>query len=664
MNIFSKVKNINKKILLDNSFKYFSVLISFFVSLLLFIILGFILFKSILGFKIYGFKAILFSNKLNFDSQTDVSFWLPFAITLLTTFIALLIAVPIGIKTAIFIKFRVCRKYQKFLKILCEILSGIPSVVFGLFASKSLGLFLQSIGISAFSVLNGSIMLSFMLVPTIIAMTINSLDNVDKSLLINPIAMGLTKTTAIYKVYLKSARNGIIVAVILALGRGIGETTSLAMILQNQSSYNDVYNSGFFATLNSDLKTLSVIISTNMFGENSNENTRSLLFVFGFLLFIFIMIFNVIVMWISREKIGKKSKFNKFIDNFFSCLFFIPIKIFNGIEWIFFKERRLIKLTSLDSVIKYSRIRTEKYKLKNFYTYYKITLEILFFLIFISFLFWMLLMIFANGFIAISSGQSTIFSFSKNTTGQSFLNTVLIILIAILIGLPISVFSAIYLNEYAKNIHTKRSINFLLDSLGATPSILFGMFGVIFYLETLGLSNSGTKGYSLIAGALTVLLIIIPSFTRGIQQALKQVPNEIRFNALALAVPKFQIIRKIILPAALTSIVTTTVFAIGRILSETTPLFLTAGLTSSSTTALDRPGQTLTTRIYAQLFNPNIVEGENIMYEVAFITLILVLILVIVGNVLIPNNKIIFKWMQEKTLFVKMYFKKEMSILR
>lgn len=663
----NKEKNFLKnktKYIVNNFSQYFSMIVSTFVGLVLFAILGFILYKSIIGFEIYGIDKILFSNKFNISNgQVDgVSFWLPFVSTLLTTAIALLIAVPIGVKTSIFIKFRVNKKYKKTFRILSETLAGIPSVIFGLFASRSMGAILSQIGIHNYSIINASIMLSFMIIPTIIAMSLNALDAVNLNLITNPIAVGSTKTRAIYKVHKKAARNGIIVAIIIAMGRAIGETMALSMILQNESNYIENFNNGLWYSLNSDLKTVSVVIATNMFGENSNEITRSLLFVFGFILFIFIMIFNVLILYVTRQKGNKISKFDIFIDKLYSLIIFIPRQIAIAFEWVMFSERRKTKLLTQHEVIEYTRVRTTNYKLANLYTWYKIFWEIFSFIFCAIILFWILLEIFLRGFVALGQDSVTIFMYTKNTSGQAFLNTILIIFISILIGLPISLISAIYLNEYSKNKHFNKVINFFLDSLGSTPSILFGMFGLIFFIETLGWTSDGVKGYSLIAGALTISLVILPSFTRSIQQALIQVPDEIRVNALALGSSKWEVIYKIVLPSALTGIVTSTVLAIGRILSETAPLYLTAGLTSSTQTALDRPGQTLTTRIYAQLYNTNVTEGLNIMYEIAFITLLLVLGLILVGYVLIPNKKEINKWIVNKFLFIKYYFKKEMLI--
>lgn len=667
MRMFAKKEQLNndakkKRIVFDFITEKTTLVVSLLMGLVLFAIIGFILYKSIVGFQYYGIENILFSNNFNISDgkATGVSFWLPFSSTLLTTIISLLIAVPIGIKTSVFIKFRIKKKYRKIFRIISETLAGIPSVIFGLFASISLGEIMKFFGISSYSIINASIMLSFMVLPTIIAMTINSLESVDDNLLTNPITMGNTKTRAIYKVYKKAARNGIIVGVILAIGRAIGETMALSMILQNESRYSDVLSSGLIGVLTSDLKTISVVVSTNMFGENANETTRSLLFSFGFILFIFIMMFNLIVLFIIKNKKNRKHKF-KWIDNTINFLvdsfMLIPNSIANAFDYICFSYRRKTKLQTPEQIILYTRKRTESYKLANLYTWYKLMWEIVSVLICFAFLAWLILDIITNGLYAWGLPSSTVFQYTKNTTGQAFLNTLLIIIVSIFISLPIALLTAIYLTEYSKNKVFKASVNFFLDCLGSTPSILFGMFGLIFFIETLGMTSGGTRGYSLIAGALTIVLVIIPSFTRSIQQILVQIPTEIRTNALALGTSKLQLITKIILPSVVTGIVSTTILSIGRVLSETAPLYLTAGLTSSSTISLDRSGQTLTTRIYAQLFNIDLVNSTNIMYEVALVTLLLVLGLIFIGYYIVPNYKKIIKYADDKITFVYVWMK-------
>jgi phosphate transport system permease protein len=140
--------------------------------------------------------------------------------------------------------------------------------------------------------------------------------------------------------------------------------------------------------------------------------------------------------------------------------------------------------------------------------------------------------------VSYATPYSSTFNFANNNTGQALINTLLIIIIPIGIGLPLALMIAIYLNEYCKNKKVKNILIFFIDSLGATPSILFGMFGLIFFIQTLGMSSGGVAGKSLFAGALTILIVILPIFVRTIQQTLQAIPIEYRTNSLALGASK------------------------------------------------------------------------------------------------------------------------------
>ncbi|MEG1353920.1 MAG: phosphate ABC transporter permease PstA [Malacoplasma sp.] len=656
-NIFAK-KNLSEKTL-----KVISLMFTSLIIVLLLSMLGFIIWKSTLAFSHYGIENILFTDKFDFNGEQN-SFWLPFSITLLTTFIATLIAAPIGIKTAIFIKFRVKHKYKKMFRLIFETLAGIPSVIFGLFASKALGEFTKLVFNvdSSYSIINASIMLAFMIIPTIIAMSLNSLEAVDKNLLTNPIAIGSSKTRAIYKVYKKAASNGIIVGVILAIGRAIGEAMALSMILQNQN-YSEL-NNGLGSVLFSDLKTLSTIISYNMFADSTSEAQKSLLFAFGLFLFIFVGIINVLIIQVTKKKTAssKTNKFSIYINRFFNNFKYLFGKIFFFWEYITFTKWSKLKVNDIPSAINYSKVRLEKHRFQNLYSWNKIFWEYLSILICFSFLSWLLMDIFINGGISLTSQFQSVFSYTRDTTGQSFFNTILIIFVAIGISLPLSLIISIYLNEFLKSPRFKRVINFFLDALGSTPSILFGLFGLTLFIQVLGWTANGVKGNSLIAGALTISIVILPSFIRAINHALSNVPLDIKKGAYALGSNKFEVISKIVLPCALIGIITSVVLSIGRIFSESAPLYLTAGLSSSSFSVLDRPGQTLTTRIFNQLTNTNGDEAHSIMYECAFVLIFLILFLVIIAYFVIPNSKKIKKYIKNEFIFLKFKMKNKMKL--
>jgi phosphate transport system permease protein len=144
------------------------------------------------------------------------------------------IASPVGVKTAVFIKYRLPKKYQKLVRVSVELLANIPSVIFGLFAREMLAGVLNTIihTKDQYNIVCAGVMLTFMILPTIVSLSLNSLDGVDDTLISSSMSLGNTKTRSIYKVCRKEARNGITVAVIIALARAIGETMAVSMILQ------------------------------------------------------------------------------------------------------------------------------------------------------------------------------------------------------------------------------------------------------------------------------------------------------------------------------------------------------------------------------------------------------------------------------------------------
>lgn len=640
-------KLIYKKQKRDKAVSVTTLCLSWFFSLLFLCLIGFIIFASIPGFEEFGIKNILFTGDFNLAAG-EASIWLPLCVTIITAGFAVIVAAPLGVKTAIFIKFRMPKKTQKSVRIAIELLADIPSVIFGLFACQALGTIVQHVfGLSsAYNLLTASLMLTFMILPTIVSLSLNSLDSVDSSLISAAMVLGNTKTRAIYKVYKREAKAGMTVAIIIAMARAIGETMAVSMILQSQG-YNSTFDNGFFSIIDSGLRSLGALISANMFAESGGPALQGLLFAFGIFLFLFVMILNGIAMKMTKKKQRSKYEWwNKMEIKVHNFIAFIPTQITLLFNKIFSNSNNQLTVNNLETCSAFykQRVQNDKF-LSTGYSYYKQFWEWVSIITTITFLVWILMNIFINGIAAIGTGSSTIFSLQKGSTGQAIINTILIIIVCVGIGLPFALAIAIYLSEFAKESKGKSVLLFFIDSLGATPSILFGMFGMIFFIQTLGLSAGGTAGKSLIAGAFTLIIVILPTFIRTIQQALQGIPQEIRTNSYALGAGKWETINKIVLPAAFQSITTAVVLVIGRILAETAPLYLTAGLDSSSHISLDSPGQTLTTRIYAQIYNQNYTEATKIMYECALVTMVLVLAIIIIVHIAIPKY---FDWKKKR----------------
>lgn len=206
----------------------------------------------------------------------------------------------------------------------------------------------------------------------------------------------------------------------------------------------------------------------------------------------------------------------------------------------------------------------------------------------------------------------------------NIVNTLYIIVITLLIATPVGIGSAIYLNEYAKPGRLVRAIEFTTETLSGIPSIIFGMFGMMFFGTGLGL------GYSILTGSLTLTLMVLPLITRNTQEALKTVPDSYRSGALGMGATKWYMIRTVLLPSAMPGIITGVILAIGRIVGESAALLFTAGsgylLPKSGIGFLKKileSGGTLTIQLYLSM-----AKAE---YSTAFgiATVLLVIVLVI-----------------------------------
>lgn len=218
---------------------------------------------------------------------------------------------------------------------------------------------------------------------------------------------------------------------------------------------------------------------------------------------------------------------------------------------------------------------------------------------------------------------TTVTSARKGTVGiaGNIVNTLYIIVITLVIATPIGVGSAIYLNEYAKPGKIVRIIEFTTETLSGIPSIIFGLFGSVFFGTTLKL------GYSLLTGALTLSLMILPLITRNTQEALRTVPDSYRSGALGMGATKWHMIRTILLPSAMPGIITGVILAIGRIVGESAALLFTAGSgyllpkVGGWLSKILQPGGTLTIQLYLSSSKAE----YNVAFGIAFVLLVIVL---------------------------------------
>lgn len=216
-------------------------------------------------------------------------------------------------------------------------------------------------------------------------------------------------------------------------------------------------------------------------------------------------------------------------------------------------------------------------------------------------------------------------SYLTGTIGilPDILNTLYIVISTLVIVLPLGVGAAVYLNEYAQNKRIVGVIEYAAETLSGIPSIIYGLVGMLFFCQFLNMSTS------LLAGALTLVIMNLPTVIRTTQESLKTVPQSYREGAFGLGAGKWRVIRTVVLPGSIDGIITGCILSVGRILSESAALLFTAGFAHALNGFFDgitSAGATLTVSLYVYAKE----QGE---FEVAFAIAALLMLLTFLLNV-------------------------------
>jgi phosphate transport system permease protein len=217
------------------------------------------------------------------------------------------------------------------------------------------------------------------------------------------------------------------------------------------------------------------------------------------------------------------------------------------------------------------------------------------------------------GFIT-SSGREGIF--------PMLVTTLYVVLVSLAIALPIGLMTAIFLNEYTGDTGLVRILRLAIETLAGIPSILYGLFGLLMFCRFFGF------GQSILAGACTLSIMILPVIIRTTEESLKTIPISFREGSLSLGATRFQTIWHVVIPSALPGIVTSTILAIGRVVGESAPVLLTVGIARNLPKSVFDSGRTLTIHLYyltKEAINPD-------DFGIAFATATVLIILVIIIN--------------------------------
>lgn len=219
------------------------------------------------------------------------------------------------------------------------------------------------------------------------------------------------------------------------------------------------------------------------------------------------------------------------------------------------------------------------------------------------------------------------FIFGSAETGgiwPMIVSTMYIVGISLAISVPVGIMAAIYLTEYAKQTKFVSLIRLATQSLSGIPSIIFGLFGLALFVRSFGLN------VSILSAGFTLAIMNLPVIIRATEEALKSVPQSYREGSLGLGATKIQTIWKVVLPSALPGVLTAVILAIGRIVGESAPVLLTAGVLKDLPTSVFDGGRTLTVHLY--LLAQEAISPED--FQIAFATATVLIIIVLVINLI------------------------------
>ncbi|KLK88868.1 phosphate ABC transporter permease [Methanoculleus sediminis] len=510
--------------------------------------------------------------------------------TVLVTALAMAIAVPLSIGTAVFTAEIAGPRTRSVVKPAVELLAGIPSVVYGFF-----GLILLADWIriafdqpSGSSWLAGSILLAVMAIPTITSVAEDAVSSVPREFREGSLALGATHWQTIKNVVVPRALSGIGAAIILGMGRAIGETMAVLMVTGNAAVIPDPITDIF-----SPVRTLTGTLGIEM-GEVAFGSTHyhALFGVAVILLVITLAVNGAARVIVNRMQATARPKPHRALTAAASRITHAASAPFGRLAHPRTSQRCAFLLISLSAAIVLAALGV-------------ILFEIV-----------------VNGAGAITWEFLTGSPRDLGRAGGIFpaiAGTFWLVTGALAVALPLGIATAVYLIEYTADTPLTRGIRAAVDLLNGTPSIVFGLFGFAFLVLFLNF------GVSLIAGQITLGLMILPTIIRTTEESLRSIPGSLREGSYALGATKWQTIRRVVLPPALPGILTGAILSIGRAAGETAPIMFTAAVFSSRylPSSLAEPVMALPYHLF--VLTTSIPGASTQSYGTAFVLLLLVL---------------------------------------
>jgi phosphate transport system permease protein len=542
--------------------------------------------------------------------------------TLLVTIGAIVFAVPLSIGCAIYVSELASPRVKNVLKPSIELLAGIPSVVYGFFGLIVLTDFIRVV----FDVPSGetwlaaSILLGIMALPTIISVSEDAITAVPHEFKEGSLAIGATRWQTISKVIVPAALSGIAAAIILGIGRAIGETMAVMMVAGNAAVIPDpIWN------VLSPIRTLTATLGIEMGEVSVGSEHYSALFGIAVVLLIITLVINLSAVAILRHlKEGQyahsdrtpfiPTSVKELVKRIAGLLMVATLIVFLVVAMPLYLAAAILLVSGAWYFGK-DRLSRKHIETISFGFIIAAAVTVLAILVII------LGYIIINGFPAISWEFLTQPPKDLGRAGgiyPAIVGTLYLVGGAILIALPLGVGAAIYLVEYTREGLITRLIRTGVDLLNGTPSIVFGLFGFAFIVLYL------TVGVSLLAGQITLALMILPTVIRTTEESLKNISHSLREGSLALGATRWQTISKVVLPPAVPGIVTGAILCIGRAAGETAPIMFTAVVFSSRFLPMSELQPVMALPYHLFILSTNVPGASANQYGTALVLLALV----------------------------------------
>ena len=530
---------------------------------------------------------------------------LPFILTsVYGTAGAIFIGVPIGFMTAVYLSKIARPRVKSVIETAVSLLAGIPSVVYGL-----VGMMVLVPGIrTAFGIPDGAslfaaiVVLAIMILPSIIKVSLTALEAVPKEYEDASLALGATPVETYFRVSVPAAKSGIAAAVVLGVGRAIGEAMAVMMVAGNAPNMPGIFQSVRF---------LTTAVASEMSYAADGSLQKQALFSIALVLFLFIMMINAVLnFFLKHSKENRSKRHNKFqfpalAKAIYGSFYKAENEIFNVVNYNMHRQSISLKRKTYITVMRALMGISVG-----------ITCALVVFLI--GYVLW-------KGIPNITwELLATKPSYLSGRIGilPDILNTVYIVAATLALVLPLGVGAAIYLTEYAKNRKLVNMIEYAAETLSGIPSIIYGLVGMLFFCQFFGMKTS------LLAGAFTLVIMNLPTVMRTTQESLKTVPQSYREGAFGLGAGKWRVIRTVVFPGCIDGIITGCILSVGRILGESAALLFTAGFAHALHgifEGLNSAGATLTVALY-------VYAKENGEFGIAFAIAAILMLLTVLIN--------------------------------